>query len=292
MLRFLAVPAALLLLASCQEKGPLIDFGPKASDTTYAAAVESPQQRVVLIEEFTGVTCPQCPAGHEVLKNILAANPGQVAILGIQPIGNAQSRPFDRDGVKTRHDNRTQAGTDIGSAIYGGIASLPQAGFDRISDAGAVSALFLRSEWPSRVDARKVVATKANITIRSSYNSSNRQAAITVRVAYTGAVSMPQKLSVAITEDKIIDVQELAVSPGHEDNYEHEHVLRDVLTTSTGSSILSGMSTIPAGQVYERTFTYTIPEEWNPDNCNVVAFVANSDPGSQEVLQAAQKALK
>ena len=201
MIRFLLVPAAIILLASCQEKGPLIDFGPKASDTAFAAAVEAPQPRVVLIEEFTGVTCPQCPAGHVALKSISDANVGRVAIIGIQPIGNAQSRPYDHDGVKTRNDNRTQVGTDIGSAIYGGVSALPQAGVDRMSDAGAISALFLRTEWAPRVESRKAIATKANIKISSVFNSSNREAAITVRVAYTDAISIGQKLTVAITEN-------------------------------------------------------------------------------------------
>lgn len=292
MLRFLAVPAAVLLFASCQEKGPLIDFLPPAKDTSYTAAVEAPQQRVVLIEEFTGVTCPQCPAGHRALKSILAANAGRVAIVGIQPIGNAQSRPFNKDGIVTRRDNRTQAGTDIGSAIYGGVAALPQAGIDRMADGGAVSALFLRTDWSTRVDERKAMGTKANVSISTEFSSSTRQAAVTVKVAYTDAVSMQQRLTVAITENKVIDVQELGEAPGHEDDYDHEHVLRDILTTATGSSILNGMTTIPAGQVYERTFIYTVPPDFNPDNMNVVAYVSNNEPTNQDVVQAAEKTLK
>lgn len=292
MRNLILIITALLLMTACSEKPPLIDFGPKASDSAYSAPVESPQQRIVLIEEFTGVTCPQCPAGHDALKSIITANPGRVAVIGIQPIGPAQSRPYDKDGVKTKNDNRTQAGTDIGSNIYGGVSALPLAGIDRIPDLGLISGLYSRADWPSLVEARKSVATKANIGITTVYNASNRQAAVTVRVAYTSTVNLRQKLTVAITEDNVVDVQELGTSQKYELNYVHKHVLRDILTTSTGSAILSSMATIPAGQVYERTFVYSLPELWNADNCNIVAYVSNNDQSSQEVLQSAEKKLR
>jgi hypothetical protein len=291
MLRFLAVPAALILLASCQEKGPKVDFFPPPVDTAYAAPVEAQQARTVLIEEFTGVTCPQCPAGHQTLKALYQADTSRIAIIGIQPIGNAQSRPYDKDGVKTRFDNRTQAGTDVGSTIYGGILSLPQAGIDRISNNGSISGLFGRGDWGAKFAERKGVAAKANITIKALYDPSDRRAAITVRVAYTSDVTYAQRLTVAMTENEVVDVQETATS--HIDDYDHEHVLRDILTNPAGSAILSGQSFIPAGQVYERTFIYSVPDGkgWNPEHCRIVAYVCNNGTDNQEVIQAAEQPL-
>ena len=61
--------AAMFWLSACEEKGPLINFedGPVASDTTYVAAPETPQTKKLLVEEFTGASCTNCPAAAEKL---------------------------------------------------------------------------------------------------------------------------------------------------------------------------------------------------------------------------------
>lgn len=43
-----------------------------------------------------------------------------------------------------------------------------------------------------------------------------------------------------------------------------------------------------AGRVYEFEYTYTIPETWNAENMNVVAFVHNYETDNKEVLQAVE----
>ena len=154
-LRFL--PLGLILLAACNEKRlGLIDFTPKAKDTAFiTTTVETPQQRIVLIEEFTGVTCANCPTGHKILKSIEDANPDRVALIGIQPLGVGLANPVDKlaqYGVQTIHDNRTQIGTDLMKGIYGNNTILPQVGFDRISESGKM--LFDRGDWPAIASPR------------------------------------------------------------------------------------------------------------------------------------------
>ncbi len=303
MFRYLAIPAAILFFASCQEKGPEIDFTPdpvvdtsspyRAFDTSYVASMPDTQQRrVVLVEEFTGVTCPNCPDAHAVLKKILESNPGQVASIGIQPKGNIQALPYNHDGVKTRNDNRTDAGTSIGSTIYGGVQALPTAGIDRTAGSGKLSALMTRADWSNAVTTRKDVPTKVNVGIETEYVAEKRIAVIKVRVAYTGDVNMRQRLTVALTENNVVDVQELATSKKYDSVYNHQHVLRDVLTLAAGSDILKGAADVKTGQIYERTFVYNVPAAWNADNCYIVAYVTNNDPTSQDVMQAAEEKLK
>jgi hypothetical protein len=76
-------------------------------------------------------------------------------------------------------------------------------------------------------------------------------------------------------------------------NYVHQHVLRDIITLPTGDVILGSVPTKEAGQVYERTFIYTLPATvLNPDNCRIIAFVSNSGSSDLEVQQAAEIHLK
>lgn len=285
------IAAATLLFTACKETGPAIDFGPKAADTSFMAAAESPQARIAVIEEFTGVTCSNCPSGHNVVKSIEAANPGRIAPMAIQIFNFSQCNPVDEPDVKTRHDNRTQVGTNVADGVFGSVSAMPVAGIDRTSVNGTM--LLGRSDWAATVNGRLAIAPAANVTIsRVDYNTATRQAAITVHVAYTSAVAKGQKLTVAVVENNIVDAQEGVGATGFEQDYVHQHVLRDILTAPTGSGILTDKATKQPGQVYERTFVYNVNADWNPDNCEIIAFVSNDNGADKDVVQGAIKSLK
>ena len=74
--------------------------------------------------------------------------------------------------------------------------------------------------------------------------------------------------------------------------YRHEHVLRDMITTATGTPIMSTLAEKEAGRVYERTFTYTLAAAWVPENCRLIAFVTNNNGADKEVRQVTEIHLK
>ena len=285
---FLAVSLATLLFFSCKEISPAVDFGPVAADTSFMAPVETQNQRTVVIEEFTGVHCPNCPLGHKIIKAIEDQYPGRVATIGIQPYNFKQANPIE----KTKHDNRTQPGTDLINGIYGSLSTMPSGGVDRIT---MDNSLYIdKDKWPQLVADRISVLTPANIKLTCVYNA-NKKVVITVHVAYTAKVDKQQRLNLAIVEDKIIDAQDNGLIV--EENYEHQHVLRDILTAPTGTAILSDKPTKEPGQVYERTFIYDLAKAdpsnlWNPDNCKIVAYVSNDEGADKEIIQAAEADLK
>jgi hypothetical protein len=288
----LLLPIGLIILASCKEVPPAIDFGPAAKEDTFMAAVEPVQPRKVLIEEFTGVSCPPCPLGHQAIKAIEDAHPDRVLAIGIQPFNFTQANPVDKNGIKTKHDNRTQKGTDLANSIFGSLSSTPLAGIDRIPKDNS---LYISKEnWSQMVSDRLDIPSPANVKVTCTYNS-DRTVTIKVHVAYTSDVAKKQLLTVAIVEDKIIDAQEVGLNV--EENYEHNHVLRDILTAPTGTAILSDKATKKAGQVYERTFVYNLatpdPDNlWNPDNCHVIAYISNDEGADKEVVQSGEGHLK
>lgn len=290
--RLIAACATLLLFAACKETPPQINYGPQASDTTFTAAPETPQSRIVVIEEFTGVSCPPCPQGHKVLAAIEQQYPNRVAFVGIQPFGVPQANPLDTPAnqIYTRHDNRSKDGTDLANGIYGGLSNIPIAGIDRTSPAGNL--LIGRTAWNSVVDNRTTVPTAANVSVTVSYDDNSRKAFVKVHVAYTQAIAKVQRLTVAITEDSVIDGQEGDGPNGYNQDYVHMHVLRDILTAPTGDLILNTYATKPAGLVYERTFVYNLNAGWNPEHCKFVAYVANDNGNDKEIIQGAESHLK
>lgn len=281
------------MLTGCIEKGVKINLAPEPDtpDTSYVSTVEPPQQRIVLMEEFTGVSCPPCPSGHKMVKSILDSNPDKVAVVAIQPFGFFQAAPVTKDGVAiTKRDNRSVPGTALSNEIYGKISSMPASGVDRLNLNGSM--YIDKSFWSSKVTERLKVPTSANVYVSSSYDGTKKKYAVKVKVAYTASVSKRQTLNVALTEDGIIDAQEVGLDI--DTAYEHMHILRDLLTAPAGNVILAGYAIKAPGLVYETTFFLDLTATpWViPDKCMLIAYLCNDDPGDRTVQQSAFAKLK
>lgn len=281
----LAVAACVVLFASCKEVGPTIEQGSK-EDSTYTAAVETPQQRNVMIEEFTGVSCPYCPQGHQLIEGFEASYPDRVMEVRVYPFNVGQAEPVP--GL-TQQDFRTQKGTDLGTVFYGGVSFLPCAAVDRIPVSGKL--LLDRGVWSAQVNARMITTPPVNLNITSNYNSASNTVDIAVKTAFTQTVNKKMNLTVAIVQDSIVDAQEY---PSYKDTfYVHNNVLRDFITPYAGSEILSDASIqkVP-GRVYIRKFSYQLNTTWNPAHCKIVAWLSNNEANDFEVAQAAMVKVK
>lgn len=288
MRKFLSVAsiATVLALASCEEKGPVIDFGggAVAEDTTYVGTIPTAQQRVVVVEEFTGGTCANCPKARDLLQGISDNTPGRVLPVEIHIFNFNQSNPATAEGAK--YDLRTQDGTDIGSQFYINVNQMPAAGINR---AGTdEERLLLSGKWANKINEQLAVTPAVNVDVTSAYDAG--KATIKVKVAYNQPVTKQQFMTVAIIEDGIVDVQEYPDSFDH--HYTFMHTLRDIVTPVVGQPFLGDIPTKEAGRVYERTFQYDVNADWKPENCKVIAFVHYNDAESKEILQAAETKLK
>ena len=278
-----------ICLFSCVEKFPnVIKFHDQQNtDTTYVAStVEQPQAKTMFIEEFTGASCTQCPAGAKQLENI-AATLGDRLIITALHVYQMKTLGGPVPDM-SKYDFRTQKGSDLLDIFYPGLNGIPSIGLDRVDYEGKNS--IDRGKWPAAIDERKSATTPVNLTVTSAYNEQNREAVITVTIAYTQAVARHQYLSLHITEDGIIDVQK----DGNEidNSYTFNHVLRDYITNVSGDEFLEKVPEKEAGRVYRRSFSYKVNDAWKAENCHIVAFVHNNDGESKEILQAAATALK
>ena len=277
-LKLAFILSAGLFLGSCTEKGPYIHVG-SFNDTTYMATAETPQSRNILIEEFTGVTCPNCPRGHKAVKAIDSIYPGTVAI-SYYSFNQPQADPTSI----TKQDFRTADATNMDNQVLHP-TQLPQGAVNRI-------AMEDPSSWATEANSVTSLPTNANITLTSNFDTVARNLKLKVRVAFTGKYTNPVFLTAGITESKIIDAQEDQLLT--DTFYIHNHVLHALLTSSPGGdALLSSLSTIESGRVYERTFTYALPAKasvWNTHNCRVFAFV-HTQTSPVQILQATDTTL-
>lgn len=292
---FSAALLGLLIWSSCKEKDVLIDMALKEgiTDSTYVGAPESPQKRNVLIEEFTGASCTNCPSGHAVVADLISKNPNRIVAVAYHTYNaGAIFRPVNKPGEKSAYDFRDSTATDISKVIFGGVSSIPIAGIDRtrVDPSDPNRRLFERTRWALEAGNRLNIAPPVNLYLSSEYKTDENKIRLKVKVVYNQTVTTKNTLTLQVLESGIIDAQEY---PSYVDmEYEHNHVVRRVMSPFNGYSFLDSVATKQAGRVYEFDYVFTPNPNWKLDKCYLVAFVSNNESDNKEVLQAQQIKVK
>lgn len=238
--------------------------------------------RVVLIEELTGASCPNCPKGSAAIEFILSQFPGKVAVVGIH--GDFLAQPI-KD--KSKYDFRNQKAKDLENWLkpwYG----KPAATTNRIltEDDQEPYAISSPDLWYAEVAKELQKPHQMNILLAVDYDENKRTIDLDVTVIPLVDLAGNYNISVYLTESDIIDAQ----SNGSEyvEDYEHKHVLMDMMTNATGDSFGSNLK---ANDVIKKKFpTYPLPMReglFNPEKMEVIVMVSKSNPGERDVIQAA-----
>ena len=261
-----------VLFFSCKEKEPDIIFD---SINT---------ERVVLVEEFTGVQCVTCPAGSAELENLLSIYGENLVVVSLHAGG--QSGPYPQ----SQYDFRTSEGDDIMNYL-GTPAFNPSAVINRKDfDGGFYLLQYDKAKWNGFINEELQEAAKISVNISNTFNLQTRELKVQVSGFAMQDLEGDLRLTIMIKENNIVDAQ---LTPDSSDpilDYNHKHVFRTTLTDYAGDSFASEMS---EGDSYEKTYTTVLPEEWKSSECEVVAFVSlvreNTD---KEILQAGQSSVE
>ena len=268
---------------SCKEIGPDINLHGNAnsvSDTTYIESpVATPAAKNVLIEEFTGVDCPNCPAGHALVDGIEAQYPGRIAAIALHP-NNALGQPFIFSAQNLNEANSTSLLTYLGSPGFE-----PCGAVDRQLFSGQTAILTDRSYWTGFVASEIVTTPQVNIILTNQFNTATSQVTIVAEVHYTQNVSQANNITIALTEDSITTAQ---LNGSVIDTfYVHNNVLRNLLTGTEGDNVAYNSNvTLVTGRVVRLVYQTTLNTSWKPKNMHVIAFV-HEHATSQVVYQAA-----
>ncbi|MCH8904338.1 MAG: Omp28-related outer membrane protein [Bacteroidetes bacterium] len=282
---FVSVITLFVLFASCKKDPPQPPVNNNPRDTTYVSAtIQNPDPKVVLVEEFTGIYCYTCPLAHYIVADIIKDNPSRIAA------ANIHSRHYgiysNPNVMGNLYDFRTYDADSI-VTFLGGVFSVPSGAVDRkifTGETGIISKN--RALWESYVDEQLTQQVPVNIKISDSYDTNSRKLQIVVELNYVLNVTENNYLTVELVENDIVDKQ--YVDTAVVDDYEHQHILRKILTEFEGDFI---NTTLEPGRVYIRVFEYVLPAEWNNDNLEVIAFVHEKDD-KWNVLQSGFKSLQ
>lgn len=283
------VAVGALFLASCDEKPPIINYSETvARDTTYTGPVPATDPHHVMIEEFTGQSCSNCPSAHDLLHELAAANPNRVHIAGLYINGLAQTIPMNG----STYDLRDATATDIGASVYEGVGAIPSGGVDRVKVSDKI--LLDKNVWTSTLNSRLAIDDSLNLGVTSTWDDAKQQANIVVTITYTKSVYGRHNLSVMVVEDSMVDKQEKPLGV-EDENYVFTNVFRGMVTAVPwGDPILSAMAVKEPGRVVQKVFTYKLKSKTpaiNPNHCKIIAFV-NGSGTNKEIYQSAESKLK
>jgi hypothetical protein len=240
----------------------------------------------VLVEEFTGQSCSNCPSAHDLLDAIADSNAGRVNVIGLYITDFGQTTP----PPGSTHDFRSDTASVIGKNIYGGVGSLPSGGVDRTPVTGQL--LLDRGVWGGIIHNQLNIADSVNLKMESAFDDASSTAKIKATVVYTQPVYTKQNLTVMIVEDSMVDKQERPAAV--DDNYTFTNVFRGTVTAvPMGDPILDTMALKVPGRRYIRTYTYKLPSGYNVKNCRVIGYINSPGTGSDyHVWQSWQCRLK
>jgi hypothetical protein len=235
-------------------------------------------EKVVLVEELTGVHCINCPDGAITLKNIEKKYEGKIAVIAIH--AGDLSEPFSN----SKYDLRCEDGINIEKGwTYLG---KPAAVIDRVIFEEPDIPVSGHTSWQQYIEQELTEENVVNIEATVNFDTITRKGQVTIGIIPLKDMNGQFKIYAALTEDHINDLQ-IRKNGIVDENYEFENVLRDMLSPFQGFEISNNLK---KNIVISKTFDFSIPKSdgtWIPQNMNVVAFVsANLDNTYEKVKNA------
>lgn len=286
---YLSIISLALIICSCKEEGPYINLTPSKVDTSLidtnyiSATSETPQTKMVLIEDFTGVACINCPTAAQIIENLQGLYVNRILVTAIHFKNTFGSIPG------SKYDFRTEAGLSIYNMLPGVKGGLPIGSINRTRHTdgnGDFVVLQSKETWSSYVNQELLKNTAVNIDISGAFIDTTSVYKLKVKLHYTQSTTDTQALTVYIIEDNIIDLQKLPNS-SVDSHYVHKHVLRAVLTNFNGNDLNAGLV---LNRVFEKEYKIELNPVWVKSNCSIIAFV-HKKGYYFDIIQASQKAL-
>lgn len=262
---------ALSSVISCDKIDPdeYVVFAGAVGEWIDGNGVADKSQRAFL-EKYTGPKCPNCPDADAIISTasekygdkFLAVSIHDSSYFGL-PLGDI--------------DMRTEDGNTWSK--YFGISAYPRALINRNQINGSWDLFPPTSSFDDRID--NVLAQDAQVALEIKAAKANNEIDIIVDIEHLTTITDELTVTLMIVEDGIIAPQSM---PDHstDADYEHNHILRDVITDIWGAEIeTSGTQ----GVKRTATFKYTPENVIDINNCHIIGFVSTEE--TRQILNCA-----
>lgn len=254
------------------KKLPLLLVFTMFAFATYGQTIvsTSPENKNIILEEFTGIKCVFCPDGHAIAQAIQNANPDRVSLINIHEGGFAVP-------ASGEPDFRTPFGTAISAQT--GLTGYPSGTINRHIFSGNKTILD-RGQWTSRANQLMATPAYVNLAVTAAIDVQTNIMNIHVEAYYTdNSPISTNMLNVVLLQNNTRGPQ---TGGGQGNNYNHMHRLVDMITGQWGEEITQTTT----GTFVERDYAYPILGENNNvpveiGDLEIVVFMAET---TQEII--------
>lgn len=226
-------------------------------------------ERTILLEFNSTEKCTNCPSGHELVDRVVESSKAKIVEVS-HHIGfytDQFTLPSDEQYMVFYNDKSSWAPaimidrTNWHVKGYGKpVTPGPVFGVGSDNNATVISDILDRE-----------AAKPAYSTLNLELNVNDRT--LDIKVNGKGLIDLKQdtRLTVFVTEDNLYTNTQAGWNNSAKGTYYHHFVNRAVLTDVWGDKV-----DLVAG--FEKSYSYTVPDEYNIDNLNVAAFVSAFNP--------------
>jgi hypothetical protein len=273
----ITVPLVLLFFISCDKiKTPyaLAKHG-NIIDTVIDWDTVTPIKRV-LLEDYTGHTCQNCPAAAAIAHSQDANYKGKLIVMAVH--AGYYAVPGTGEFAA---DFRTSAGEQWNTDFQ--VSAYPSGMIDRKVFNG--HQVVGSAEWVTDIASIINQAPDLNMIMTNTYDSTSRVATSMVYSKFNTSLSGVFNITVCVLEDNIISAQDSSNTVIH--SYNFKDVLRETVNGIYGETLTPS---VDPNLTYLGKFSIPINSAWVPANCWVIAFVSKTD--TKEILQVIKQRVK
>ena len=239
--------------------------------------------RKVLLEDYTGHKCVNCPSAAMTAHTIEAASNDRLIIIAVH--AGYFATPSETGDFTA--DYRTSAGTEWNDAF--GISGWPAGLINRRPYEGS-TVLYDFGQWGNAINAQLALPQEADLVIENDYDASTRDLTTTVSAKFLAILQGTYAVTVCITEDSISSPQKNNDTLVGTVPIIYDYIFMDMLRSNlngTWGEVLTG--SVDTSLTYTRSYSMTLDAAWTAKNCHIVAFVSNTE--TKEIIQAEKKGI-
>jgi len=245
-----------------------------------------PNTRKVLLEDYTGHQCGNCPNAAKVAEQLEKKYGDKLVVIAVH------AGFFTKINTEFVTSYTCQAGNDWDAPTGGfGISAAgnPNGMVNRknYADNGIIQK---ETKWATTISLAANDIEYCDLFVTTSYNATTRKLNTNIKTKFRRSYGNNTKLCVVLTEDSIIGKQkDYTQNPDVIDDYEFMHMLRGSINGSWGENLKNAPIKYQ-DSVMTSYPNFVLDTKFKDKNISVVAFVY--DATTREVLQVEKVKIK
>lgn len=223
-----------------------------------------PQNRTVVLEKFTGVDCGACPGGDAKIHDLEEQYGDDFLAIAVHSFNESTYNIPEGESIQQTAIATGFPAGSVNRIAYEGLVQ---------NDGGTAMGTV---NWDAKVAEVLEMSSPVNIGAEVYYKVEDNKLVINTEAYYTAdSEEEVNYLNVFILQSKIYGPQ---AGGGAGDNYEHNHMLKALVTPQWGEEI----NTTSSGTLVDRKYEWEIPADVNgvpvdPNELTVAIFIGGKE---------------